>query len=195
MPTDENGGGGPDDETLMARLQGGDDSALAELMQRWEIPAKRFLFRMVGNTAEAEDLAQEAFVRIYTKRGTYRTGARFSSWLFAIAANQAKNRLRWWKRRPTLSLDGWVDGGGDAEDETASPAAAARAREEAERREAVQRAVTALPLDQRTAIVLFAYEGKTMAEIAEIVGCSTKAVENRLYRARLRLRALAGEAD
>lgn len=178
----------PSDEEAMVRLQSGDDTALGMLMRRWELPVKRFVFRLIGNTAETEDLAQEVFVRVYTKRGTYRPGARFSSWVFAIAANQAKNRLRWWKRRPTLSLDGWVETGGDAEDETVSPTAAARAREDAERREAVQRAVAALPLDQRTAIVLFAYEGKSMAEIAEIVGCSTKAVENRLYRARLELR-------
>ena len=193
MATEEQGNG-PGDEQLMERLQGGDDSALTELMRRWELPVKRFLFRLVGNGAEAEDLAQEVFVRVYTKRGTYRSGARFSAWLFTIAANQARNRLRWWRRRPTLSLDDWLESGREVADETAAPAAVARAREEAERREAVQRAVAALPLDQRTAIVLFAYEGKPMAEIAEIVGCSPKAVENRLYRARLRLRELAGAA-
>ena len=193
MATEEHGNG-PGDEELMGRLQGGDDRALTELMQRWELPVKSFLYRLVGNGAEAEDLAQEVFVRVYTKRATYRPGARFSGWLFAIAANQARNRLRWWRRRPTLSLDDWLDSGREVADEMASPAAVARAREEAERREAVQRAVAALPLEQRTAIVLFAYEGKSMAEIAEIAGCSPKAVENRLYRARLRLRELAETA-
>ena len=59
-------GAGPSDEELMQRLQGGEDAALAPLMQRWEGPVKRFIFRIVGNTAEAEDLAQEVFVRIYT---------------------------------------------------------------------------------------------------------------------------------
>ncbi len=193
MATEEQGNG-PGDEQLMERLQGGDDSALTELMRRWELPVKRFLFRLVGNGAEADDLAQEVFVRVYTKRATYRAGARFSAWLFTIAANQARNRLRWWRRRPTLSLDDWLETGREVADEAASPAAVDRARVEDERREAVQRAVAALPLDQRTAIVLFAYEGKSMAEIAEIAGCSPKAVENRLYRARLRLRELAGAA-
>ena len=102
----------PADEQLMAQLQGGDAAALAVLMQRWEIPVKRFIFRLVGNTTEAEDLAQEVFVRVFLKRHTYRSGARFSSWVFAIAANLAKNRLRWWKRRPTLSLNAWLEEGG-----------------------------------------------------------------------------------
>ena len=176
------------DEQLMTQLQDGDDAALAALMQRWEIPVKRFIFRMVGNTAEAEDLAQEVFVRIFLKRHTYRTGSKFSSWMFAIAANQAKNRLRWWKRRPTLSLNAWIEEGGDVEDETIGPAMRALGSDQDERVAAVQKAVSDLPLDQRTAIVLLEYEEKSMAEIAEIVGCSAKAVENRLYRARTALR-------
>ncbi|MGA2444592.1 MAG: sigma-70 family RNA polymerase sigma factor [Opitutaceae bacterium] len=180
--------GEPADEWLMIQLQGGDGAALAVLMQRWEIPVKRFIFRLVGNTADAEDLAQEVFVRVFLKRHTYRAGARFSPWIFAIAANQAKNRLRWWKRRPTLSLSAWLEEGGDAEDETTASAILASGGDQDERMAAVQRAVSDLPLDQRTAIVLFEYEEKSMAEVAEIVGCSAKAVENRLYRARQQLR-------
>jgi RNA polymerase sigma-70 factor (ECF subfamily) len=180
------------DEGLMTQLQGGDDAALAVLMQRWEIPVKRFIFRLVGNTADAEDLAQEVFVRVFLKRHTYRTGARFSSWIFAIAANQAKNRLRWWKRRPTLSLNAWLESGGDVEDGTIKSAAAVPGYDQDERTETVQKAVSDLPFDQRTAIVLFEYEEKSMAEIAAIAGCSIKAVENRLYRARRQLRRALG---
>ena len=178
----------PADEWLMTRLQGGDDAALAMLMQRWEIPVKRFIFRLVGSAAEAEDLAQDVFVRVFLKRQTYRVGSRFSSWVFAIAANQAKNRLRWWKRRPTVSLNAWVDAGGDVADETAASTGGGKGLDQADRRTAVRKAVADLPLDQRTAIVLFEYEEKSMAEIADIAGCSVKAVENRLYRARQQLR-------
>lgn len=170
----------------MIRLQAGDDAALAPLMQRWEAPVKRFVFRLIGNAAEADDLAQEVFVRVYQKRASYRRGAKFSTWCFAIAANQAKNRLRWWKRRPALSLEAWTDAGGEAADPAGVPAA-----DEAVRREriaAVQAAVAALPFDLRTALVLFEYEGQSMAEIAEALGCTPKAVENRLYRARQQLR-------
>jgi RNA polymerase sigma-70 factor (ECF subfamily) len=178
----------PSDEELMLRLRDGDDAALALLMARWEVPVKRFLFRLVGSAAEAEDLAQESFVRIHTKRSTYRAGATFSAWLFSIAANQAKNRLRWWKRRPTLSLDAWRDAGGDAADETAAGAPAAEAATRRERIAAVQAAVLALPLELRTALVLFTYEGQAVVEIAAALGCTPKAVESRLYRARQALR-------
>ena len=177
-------GAGPSDEELMQRLQGGEDAALAPLMQRWEGPVKRFIFRIVGNTAEAEDLAQEVFVRIYTKRSSYRLGAKFTTWCFAIAANLAKNRLRWWRRRPTLSLNAWIEAGGEAAEVSA-------AENEIERREqiaAVQTAVAALPVDLRTALVLFEYEEQSMNEIAAVLGCTAKAVENRLYRARRQLK-------
>ena len=187
--------GAPADERLMTQLQGGDDAALSGLMQRWEIPVRRFIFRLVGNTADAEDLAQEVFVRVFLKRHTYRAGAKFSSWIFAIAANQAKNRLRWWKRRPTLSLSAWLEEGSDVADETTASAMLAASTDHDERMAAVQKAVSDLPLDQRTAIVLFEYEEKSMAEIAKILGCTSKAVENRLYRARQQLRRALGNED
>lgn len=177
-------GAGPSDEELMQRLQGGEDAALAPLMQRWEGPVKRFIFRIVGNTAEAEDLAQEVFVRIFTKRASYRLGAKFSTWCFSIAANQARNRLRWWRRRPTLSLNAWTEAGGDTADETA----AVSGMERREQIAVVQAAVAALPLDLRTALVLFEYEEQSMNEIAVMLGCTPKAVENRLYRARRQLK-------
>jgi RNA polymerase sigma-70 factor, ECF subfamily len=181
-------GANPSDEECMSRLQAGDDTALAPLMQRWEGPVKRFIFRLVGNAAEAEDLAQDVFVRIYTKRASYRTGARFSTWCFSIAANQAKNRLRWWKRRPTLSLNAWTEAGGEAEDESSAGAKASSQAVRDEQVAAVQRAIAELPVDLRTALVLFEYERQPMVEIAAMLDCTPKAVENRLYRARQKLK-------
>ena len=186
MDTDP--GADPSDEALMHRLLEGEDSALAPLMQRWEGPVKRFIFRLIGNTAEAEDLAQEVFVRVYTKRTTFRVGGKFSSWCFSIAANQAKNRLRWWRRRPALSLNAWTEAGGDAADESRAGAQASHQAVRHEQIAAVQTAVAALPLDLRTALVLFEYEGQPMADIAVSLGCTPKAVENRLYRARQQLK-------
>lgn len=189
-------GNGPSDEELMHRLRDGENSALAELMQRWEMPVKRFIFRIVGNTTEAEDLAQEVFVRVYIKRDTYREGAKFPAWCFSIAANQARNRLRWWRRRPTLSLNAWTEAGGEAVDESSSGIQAGQATERRENIAAVQTAVTGLPLDLRTALVLFEFEGQSMEDIATVLSCTTKAVENRLYRARRQLRvALQSRAD
>ena len=182
-------GANPSDEDLMRRLQAGDEAALATLMHRWEVPVKRFVFRLLGNTADAEDLAQEVFVRIYTKRASYRTGAKFSTWCFSIAANQAKNRLRWWKRRPELSLEAWAEAGGEIADESPGGVQATQAAVRGERSVAVQKAVADLPVDLRTAIVLFEYEQQSVIEIAAVLDCTPKAVENRLYRARQKLKA------
>jgi RNA polymerase sigma factor (sigma-70 family) len=181
-------GANPSDEELMGRLQGGDEAALAPLMQHWEVPVKRFIFRLTGNTTDAEDLAQEVFVRIYTKRAQYRAGAKFSSWCFSIAANQAKNRLRWWRRRPALSLDAWTEAGGEAPDGSPAGVQASSRAIQNEQRVAVQKAVAALPVDLRTALVLFEYEQQSVIEIATVLACTPKAVENRLYRARQRLK-------
>lgn len=181
-------GPGPTDEELMGRLRGGEDAALAPLMQRWEVPVRRFIFRIVGNAAAAEDLAQEVFVRIYTRRSTYRAGGRFSTWCFSIAANQARNRLRWWRRRPSVSLDAWTEAGGDAADATRAGEPASLGALRREKVAAVQAAVAALPVDLRTALVLFEYEEQPVLEIAAMLRCTPKAVENRLYRARLQLK-------
>lgn len=182
-------GGGPSDEELMRRLQDGEDAALAQLMERWELRVKRFIFRVVGNPADADDLAQEVFVRVYAKRASYHPGAKFSTWCFAIAANQARNRLRWWRRRPELSLDAWTEKGGELADGSAA-GAPAHVTERRERIAAVQAAVAALPVEWRTALVLFEYEGLAMAEIGAALACTPKTVENRLYRARQRLKTV-----
>jgi RNA polymerase sigma-70 factor (ECF subfamily) len=174
-------GDGPSDEELMRRLQAGEDAALAPLMERWERPVKAVIGRIVLNAREAEELAQEAFVRVWQQRGKFRAGAEFRPWVFAIAVNLARNRLRWWRRRPEVSLQEWSgteDGGRRTEN----------GLEMAERAAAVQAAVAALPVDLREALVLAEYELMSHAEIASALGCTAKAVESRLYRAREKLR-------
>lgn len=185
-------GASPSDEELMLNLQRGDDTALAGLMGRWEVPVKRFIFRIVGNPNEAEDLAQEVFLRVYTRKASFRNGAKFSTWCFSIAANQARDRLRWWRRRPTLSLDAWSESGGDLPDSSnqgGQPSDQAMRREQIE---LVRRAVSALPVDLRTALVLFEYEQQSVSDIATVLECSEKAIEGRLARARRRLQQALG---
>ena len=117
--------------------------------------------------AEAEELAQETFVRVWQQRVRYRPGAEFRPWVFAIAVNLARNRLRWWRRRPLVALDAWAEGVADA--------AARDGRATAERAELslpVQAAVAALPLELREAIVLAEYEQLSHAEIALAVGAT-----------------------
>jgi len=174
------------DEVLMAALAAGEDAALNPLMDRWSGPLRGFLYRYTQSDADAEDLAQETFVRIHQHRARYRPGARFSTWMFQIGLNLARSRARWHRRRPTESLD---DPAGAPRAETAadaaSPADALLARERAA---AVRAAVAALPPDLRAAVILAEYEGKSQAEAAAIARATPKAIETRLYRARQALR-------
>lgn len=174
-----------EDQELMRRVQAGDTVAFGRLMEEWELPVKRLLARLVQNAAEAEDLAQETFVRVWRQRARYRLDAPFRPWLFAIALNLGRNRLRWWRRRPQLSLDAWTEAGGEVR---AEEAAAPATLERLERVEAVRAAIAALPVGLREVIVLFQYEELSQREIAFVTGMSEKAVESRLFRARVRLR-------
>ena len=172
------------DAELMGRVRAGDEAALGALMERWELPVKGLIGRIVLNASEAEELAQETFVRVWQQREKYRAGAAFRPWVFAIAVNLARNRLRWWRRRPTVELHEWSATGGEGSEGVREESALERK----ERATAVRDAIAALPLELREAIVLFEYEQLSHAEIAVTVGATAKAVETRIYRAREKLR-------
>jgi RNA polymerase sigma-70 factor (ECF subfamily) len=145
---------------------------------------------MVGNEDDANDLAQETFVRVFRARASFRTSERFSTWLFTIAANLARNHFRWRARHPNVSLDTET---GEKEQTLGStlPANEQAPNEQAltaERARAVRAAVGKLPEDLREAIVLCEWEEYSVAEAAAILETTPKAVESRLYRARQILR-------
>jgi RNA polymerase sigma-70 factor (ECF subfamily) len=178
-----------DDSEVMLRLVAGDDTALDTLMERWKAPLISFLIRMTNDATVATDLAQETFVRLYLARDRYRPSGKFSTYLFTIASNLARNHFRFARRHPADSLDEARDrpeaGGHEAIDpgRDASEAAAGKERETE-----ILRAIAALPEDQREAITLSLMDDFRIAEIAVIMGCDEKAVENKLYRGRQRLR-------
>jgi len=179
------------DRADMERLATGHDAALNDLMERHATPVFRFLCRMLGNEDDANDVAQEAFTRVFQSRDKFRTSERFSTWLFTIAANLARNQIRWRTRHPNVSLDAET---GAAEETLADvlPASGAAPNEQAlalERAAAVRKAVSSLPEDLREAIVLCEWEEKSVAEAAAILEATPKAIESRLYRARQNLRA------
>lgn len=177
----------PDVEAML-RLRHGDDLALNEIMDRWTPRVASYLTRYLGNESDAFDLTQETFVGVYRARLNYRPKSKFSTWLFGIATNQARQRLRWRKRHPEVAFE--------LEHEFVlerSPMLKAVDHPDdialqAERAVAVRDAVLALPEDLREAVTLFEYEDLSHAEIAAIAQCSAKAVETRLYRARQQLR-------
>lgn len=172
-----------EDLELMRRVQSGDEAAFGVLMQRWERPVKAMIARLVLNAREAEDLSQETFVRVWQQRGKFNPAYAFRSWIFSIAVNLARNRLRWWRSRPEVALDEWMDTSGDA-------LSGAAEVDRVERASAVREAIATLPSDLREAIVLSEYEQMSHAEIAATVGATTKAVENRVARARQKLRVM-----
>jgi RNA polymerase sigma-70 factor (ECF subfamily) len=178
------------DRADMGRLAAGKDAALNDLMERHATPVFRFLCRMVGNEDDANDLAQETFVRVFKSHASYRAEQKFSTWLFTIAANLARNHFRWRSRHPNISLDAE-----NAETEqtlgSTLPANSPAPNDEAiaaERAAAVHAAVKNLPEDLREAVVLCEWEERSVAEAAAILEATPKAVESRLYRARQILR-------
>jgi RNA polymerase sigma-70 factor (ECF subfamily) len=173
------------DGSAMRRLREGEDLALNEIMERWQKRVTSYLLRLTGSEIVATDLAQETFVRVYQSRNRYRPAGKFSTWLFAIASNLARERFRWLKRHPTASLND----ADKAERQLSERVAAdglnpSEAVEKAEHAKAVRDAVMFLPDDLREAVVLFEYEDMSYEQISAITGCSRKAVETRLYRAR-----------
>ena len=178
------------DRADMEKLQAGQDAALNDLMERHATPLFRFLCRMVGNEDDANDLAQETFVRVFKSAKSFRTKQRFSTWLFTIAANLARNHFRWRSRHPKLSLDAENPEteqslGSTLPANTPTPKEAVVA---SERAAAVRLAVTNLPEEMHEAIVLCEWEERSVAEAATILETTPKAVESRLYRARQQLR-------
>ena len=172
------------DVAAMQRLQAGDDLALNEIMGRWKQPLAGYLLRQLGNHEDALDLALETFVRVYESRHRYAPSARFARWLFTIATNLARNHVRWKERHPEVALEANEDETSPLDNLADDAPCAASQLETKERMKAVQKAITDLPPDLRTALLLFEYEGLSHVEIASIEGCTAKAIETRLYRAR-----------
>ena len=178
------------DRQDMARLAGGHDGALNDLMERHATPIFHFLCRMLGSEDDANDLAQESFVRVYRSRDSFKLDAKFSTWLFTIAANLARNHLRWRARHPNVSLDAespeTEQSLGDALPAPGDTPSAGL--ETAERAAAVRAAVARLPDEMREALVLVEWEDKPVAEAAAILNVPARTIESRLYRARQLLR-------
>ncbi len=178
------------DEQAMWRVQHADDhAAFALLVERWEEPVQRLCARMTGDLHRAEDLAQEAFSRVFARRRDYRPAAKFSTWLWRIAINLCHDELRRRQRRPEQSLDDETETGAES-GTVAFPGNAvspSEAVEQLERAEIVRRALQRLPASYREVVVLRHYEGLKSHEIAEVLGIPEGTVKSRLSEALDRL--------
>jgi RNA polymerase sigma-70 factor (ECF subfamily) len=178
------------DRSDMARLAAGHDTALDDLMSRHAEGLYHYLLRMLQNETEAADLAQETFVRVYLNRVKFKPSRKFLTWLYTIATNLARDLQRVRVRHPKVSLEGQREDSGQSfhellPDEKPNPV---EMLDTEERAETVRLAVASLPDDLRAPLILSVYEEKSHAEIGEVLQCSVKAVETRLYRARHYLR-------
>ena len=185
------------DVRLMLRVRDDDPAAFAEIVSLFQRRLVGVMTHVVGNAEEAEDLAQEVFLRVYRNRKKYSPSAKFSTWLFTIANNLALNALRNKGRRPMAPLAGSESGplGARPEEQlakalNASPSHGLRQAELADR---VRAALDTLNERQRMAVVLNKFEDMNYAEVAEVMALTPKAVKSLLSRARARLRdALTG---
>jgi len=185
------------DIRLMLRVRDDDAAAFAELVERFQHRLVAIMGHLVGRHDEAEDLAQEVFLRVYRIRKKYRPTAKFSTWLFTIANNLALNALRDRQRRPLVLLEVHESGPlGPRPAENLAPTRDQPPTQQLQQQELAQmirEALEGLSERQRIAIVLNKFEDMNYAEIGEVMGLSTKAVKSLLSRARSKLReALQG---
>jgi RNA polymerase sigma-70 factor, ECF subfamily len=172
------------DVQLMLDVKAGDDVSFGLLLQKYRLPLVNFLYRMVRDAATAEDLAQEAFLRVYRARKQYSPSAKFTTWLFRIATNLALNSVRDNRhRRLDVSLDAPAE---EDEAPVQIPARDMRIDDhmiERDRAQFIRRAIAALPEKQRVAVLLHKYEEMDYVEIAKILDCSESALKSLLFRA------------
>ena len=175
------------DFSLMARISKGDTRAMEELIEIHQTRVLGTVAKMLGSDSDAEDIAQQVFLRVWNSAANYTTSAKFTTWLFTITRNLVFNELRRRKRHPATALEAEAaEHHFQAEDfKTPTPDYSLM---EAELQEAIQAAIESLPETQRMALVLRRYEELSYEEIGAILKLSIPAVKSTLFRARTELR-------
>ena len=177
------------DAELMLRVRDGDDASFAILLEKHRGPVIHFLYRMVQNQAVAEELGQEAFLRVYRSRGSYEPTAKFTTWLFRIANHLALNWIRDRKNeRGQESLDEQSADGQVRQVADRVPTTEQQMIRQARLAE-VRRAIQSLPEKQRSAVLMHKYEEMEYSQIAGVLDCSESAVKSLLFRAYESLRS------
>jgi RNA polymerase sigma-70 factor (ECF subfamily) len=166
-----------DDAALVALIRQGSDRAFNLLIDRHQQAVRGFLRRLIGNAADADDIAQETFLAAWEGAGRFQGGSSVRSWLCAIAWRKARSAQRSWFRRRAREADSHEE---------------LQARASAEDRLAVRQALMTLPLDQRAAVALCLAEGFSHAEAAEALGAPLGTVKSHVTRGRAQLLEVLG---
>jgi len=176
-----------DDSGVVTAFLGGEERAFEELVVRYQTRLLNFIYRTVGDRERAEDLVQEVFIRVYRHLHRFDRSKKFSTWVYTIASNLAKNELRNRSRNPLVLFQAvkknWQDEDRplEFEDSSTRPDDMFRKRH---LRQVVEESVAKLPEHHRDVFILRELEGKSYEEIAEITGCNLGTVKSRLNRAR-----------
>jgi RNA polymerase sigma-70 factor, ECF subfamily len=183
------------DVRLMLQVRGGSAPAFEELVLRYQNRLLTILEHLVGNREQAEDLAQETFLRVFRARERYEPGAKFSTWLFTIANNVASNALRSRSRRREVGVpeSNGSESGVLQLDQMAKAASGlqpTRNLDKVEQAEMVRHAVAALSERQRMALLLAKFEGMSYQDIADSMDLSVQAIKSLLSRARVNLKEI-----
>lgn len=181
-----------DEQTMWRVQQHGDAAAFGELVLRWQIPIQRLCTRMTGDLHKGEDLAQEAFLRVFTHRTDYRPQHKFSTWLWQIALNLCRDEARYHRRHP---LSAWEPTDDETGPEAMAMAASTQpapdfAMERGEQAEMVRAALKRLPELYRAVVILRHYEGLKFSEIADVLGIAEGTVKSRMAEGVRRLAPL-----
>jgi RNA polymerase sigma-70 factor, ECF subfamily len=177
------------DITLMLRVRDGDLEAFETLVARHQHSVVGTAAKMLGGAADAEDIGQQVFVRVWKHAARYQPSAKFTTWLMTITRNLVFNELRRRRRSQQVSMD--ADEGDTIRHQFVDEQAAPPSEEilDSELQEAIDAAIASLPETQRLAIVLRRYESMPYEEIAEVLKTSVPAVKSILFRARAELKA------
>ena len=182
---------GLSDAEVMLQVKAGDEQAFAYLVQKYRRPMMSFMYRMAHNSAAAEDLAQEVFLRVYRSRGNYEASAKFTTWLYRIATNLAVNYARDTRHERaenTVSLDEPDDHTGLTIDLPDRSLTVEQMLLRRGRLAAIRQRVQALPERQRLAVIMHKYQQMDYRQIAEVLKLSESATKSLLFRAYERLR-------
>ncbi len=176
---------------FVAKLKANDDAAYDELVRTYSASIFHVAYRMLGDTAEASDVVQEIFLKVFRNIDGFKGEAALKTWVFKIAFSEILNRLRWWKRRhrfATVSLDDGANGNGNGYHVVDSGPTPEQVLQSKEQETAIQQALWKLSSDHRSIIVLRDIEGFSYNEIADVLGVSVGTVKSRLARARADLK-------
>jgi RNA polymerase sigma-70 factor (ECF subfamily) len=178
------------DAELMVRFQRGDEAAFAMLVRSYQGRIVSLAYRYLGSAADAEDLAQEVFLRVYRARESYEPSAKFSTWVYRITANASLNFLRGKKARRKVSgtMPGSEDDDAPSDFEDEEAETPGERMEKDELAQVLRRIVDDLPERQRMAIVLNKYEGLSYEDVASAMEMSVMAVKSLLTRARVNIK-------